>query len=164
MKKTKETSKKVVKTNTNCIVDNNRLITEFECEMGLFEFYQVQPSIAETREYYAINRILYSHPLAIEGEQLTDSILKTENEEEKLKIKLKINEIEAKLEKMFDRNKGIKHLIMATFKGTIFQKGKIELNKKPKEIELDDLPAKLFQMLSNNAISLIQYSDSEEKN
>lgn len=154
------------KKNKNCIVDNNRFITEFECDHGTYEFYQVQPSVEAVKEYHAIGRAIKSDPLSIEAEIITDKVLKAEGDE-KLKILVRLSELDKELGAKYDKDKALTYLAKQSFIGTDFQRGKITL--KGDEIDNDftklpPLPALLNEKILLNAIKLISYTDDEVKN
>jgi hypothetical protein len=149
-------------TNTSCLVDSGRLITEFET----LEFVQAYPSRRNVKLYREEQKKLMSDSLSIEMMSL-NSKLESANDEESIAIQQSIIELEAKLSEKYDPAKGINNLILATIEGTKFKKGSFSVDKKEESFtygDFDDLPEILYSELVKNAIKLITIQKDEEKN
>jgi hypothetical protein len=148
--------------NTNCLVDSGRLITEFED----LEVTQAYPSRRNVKLYRDEQKKLMSDPSSIEM-MILNSKLELAKDEEVGEIQQSLISLEAKLSEKYDAAKGINNLILATIEGTKYKKGEFKVDGKVESFvygDFDDLPEVLYTELANNAIKLITIQKDEEKN
>lgn len=150
------------KKNSNCIADNNRLITEYEN----LEFIQVMPSRADVKIFNAENKALMSDPLSLELMKI-ESELKKADGDKAIELQKRVLDLSDKIDVKFDSEKAINNLILATLKGTKYKKGGFSVNGDIEAFEYSDfeeLPFLVYTELSNNTIKLITIQESEKKN
>jgi hypothetical protein len=151
-------------TNTNCIVDNNRLITEFEN----LEFIQVMPARRNVKKYDEFNKTIASDPssvLLMKQQSILNK--KDTTDAKKLEATAKVVELEEKLSKKFSADEGNNTLILSTLEGTKFKKGGFYVDSKEESFEFedfDDIPPLVYSELLKNAFKLITIQKDEEKN
>lgn len=150
------------KKNSNCIADNNRLITEYEN----LEFTQVMPSRADVKIFNAANKDLMSDPLSLELMKIEPELKKADGDEA-IELQKRVLDLSDKIDARFDSEKAINNLILASIKGTKYKKGGFTVDSKESEFkytDFDDLPWIVYNELSNNTIKLITIQGDERKN
>lgn len=152
----------MTKTNTSCIVDTGKLITEF----GDVEFIQTYQSRDDVKIYRDAQKALTSDMNAILLMQYQTEY-KTAAEERKEELSKLIAELSEKIDKKHDMSKPLDALIMASFKGTKIKKGGYFVNGIEDTFTIEDLgdiPNAVYHLLSMNALKLVNVQEDEEKN